>query len=102
MGDARRAGGADHGEMSRSRSTAALAAASAALALLAGGSSSASHASAGNPDPALFARPAANPWFPLRPGLVTRLRGTDDGQRFREVVTVTRHHRTVAGVRTTV
>jgi hypothetical protein len=49
-----------------------------------------------------FDHPRPNPYFPLRPGTVSRYRGTDDGQRFREVVTVTRRHRTIQGVRTTV
>ncbi len=49
-----------------------------------------------------FAHPVANPYYPLVPGTVTRLRGTDDGERFRETVTVTRRHKVVQGVRTTV
>jgi hypothetical protein len=53
-------------------------------------------------DPAAFAHPVANPWFPLTPGLVTRLRGVDDGEHLREVVRVTGRTRTILGVRATV
>lgn len=59
-------------------------------------------ASAAPPNPADFAQPQANAYFPLRPGLVTRLRGTDDGEHFREVVRITHHKKTIQGVRTTV
>lgn len=53
-------------------------------------------------NPADFTDPQPNPYFPLRPGLVTRLRGSDEGEHFREVVRVTDRHRRVEGVRTTV
>jgi hypothetical protein len=53
-------------------------------------------------DPGAFADPVANPYFPLRPGTVTRLRGTDEGERYREKVRVTHHTRQVEGVRTRV
>src|SRR5215218_6336746 len=56
----------------------------------------------GNPDPQLFKHPTANPYFPLTPGLVTRLRGTDEGERFKETVRVTTQTRAIAGVTTTV
>lgn len=46
-----------------------------------------------------FAHPRANPYFPLRPGLVTVLRGHDGGERFRERVTVTDRVRRIEGVR---
>lgn len=49
-----------------------------------------------------FTHPRANPYFPIRPGTRTVLLGTDDGRRFREVVTVTGRHRRIDGVRTTV
>jgi hypothetical protein len=49
-----------------------------------------------------FDHPRANPWFPLRAGDAWSLRGTDEGRRYTERVTVLRRHRTVAGVRTTV
>lgn len=68
------------------------------LTALAGGAP----AQAAGPDPADFAHPKANAYFPLKPGLVTRLRGTDDGEHFREVVRITHHTKLIQGVRTTV
>ena len=53
-------------------------------------------------DPADFTSPRENPYYPLRPGQVTRLRGSSDGERFRERVAVTHRTRVVQGVRTTV
>jgi hypothetical protein len=49
-----------------------------------------------------FEHPGRNVYFPLVPGTVSRYRGTEDGERFRETVTVTRRHKTIQGVRTTV
>ena len=49
-----------------------------------------------------FAQPHTNPYFPLRPGLVTVLRGHDGAERFRERVTVTPRFRRIDGVRCTV
>ena len=49
-----------------------------------------------------FDHPRQNAYYPLVPGTVSRLRGTDEGERFRETVTVTRRHKTIQGVRTTV
>src|SRR6478672_3131235 len=54
------------------------------------------------PDPAGFARPVANPWFPLVPGTVTLLRGTDEGQRLHERVRVTHRTKLIQGVATRV
>jgi hypothetical protein len=53
-------------------------------------------------DPAHFTHPVDNPYFPLTPGLLTRLHGSDGDERFVEKVRVT--HRTVmiAGVRAVV
>lgn len=51
---------------------------------------------------AAFDHPRQNPWYPLRPGTTTILRGTDDGAHLRERVQVTHRHRTIQGVRTTV
>ena len=62
----------------------------------------AAHRVAPTVDPGQFNHPQPNPYFPLEPGTVFRLRGTDEGERFREVVTVTERTRTVQGVRTTV
>ena len=50
---------------------------------------------------AAFDHPQGNPWFPLRPGSTTVLRGSDDGERFRERVHVTHKTRTIDGVATT-
>ncbi len=54
------------------------------------------------PDPADFARPRANPYFPLRPGTVTILRGRDEGTRLRERVVITHRTRVIQGIRTRV
>lgn len=48
-----------------------------------------------------FAHPGHNPYYPLVPGTVTRLRVTEDGEHSTEVVRVTHHHRRIQGVRTT-
>jgi hypothetical protein len=55
-----------------------------------------------NPDPNLFKHPDDNPYFPLTPGLVTKLRGTDEGEQFRQKVRITDRTRVVAGIETTV
>jgi hypothetical protein len=49
-------------------------------------------------DPADFGHPVANPWFPLEPGTTTVLRGTDEGERFREKVRVTDRTKVIEGV----
>jgi len=54
------------------------------------------------PGPGRFDHPRANPWFPLRTGDAWFLRGSDEGRRYTERVTVLRRHRVVAGVRTTI
>jgi hypothetical protein len=51
-----------------------------------------------NPDPTLFEKPQQNPYYPLTAGLVTRLRGTDGDEHFRQVVRVTGRTRRIAGV----
>lgn len=69
------------------------------IAALAGGRSvPASGAPA--PDPGDFDQPMANPYFPLVPGTVTRYRGLEDGERFREKVRVTSRTRTIQGIAT--
>jgi hypothetical protein len=55
-----------------------------------------------NPDPKLFKHPRDNPYFPLTPGLVTRLRGAEGDERFKQTVRITTRTRVVAGVTTTV
>src|SRR5690349_4988099 len=49
---------------------------------------------------ATFDHPHGNPWFPLRPGTTTVLRGSDEGQHFRERVRVTHRTRSIQGVTT--
>jgi hypothetical protein len=49
-------------------------------------------------DPAAFAHPVDNVYFPLTPDLVTHLRGTDGEQRFVEKVRVTHRTKPIAGV----
>ena len=51
---------------------------------------------------AQFDHPQENPYFPLRPGTVSRYRAREDGQRFHEVVTVTDRTKVILGVATTV
>ena len=46
-----------------------------------------------------FSHPVQNRYFPLTPGLELRYRGSEDGERFREVVRVTTRTRMVDGVR---
>ena len=53
-------------------------------------------------DPADFADPRLNSYFPLRPGLVTRLRGTDEGEHLRERVRITGRTKLIQGVPATV
>jgi hypothetical protein len=52
--------------------------------------------------PSSFVAHVDNPWFPLIPGTVYVYRGAKDGEQTRDVVTVTRRGRTIAGVRATV
>jgi hypothetical protein len=49
-------------------------------------------------DPAEFTHPVDNVYFPLTPGLVTRLRGTEGDERFVEKVRVTHRTKPIAGV----
>jgi hypothetical protein len=49
-----------------------------------------------------FNHPVRNPYFPLKPGTVFRLRGTDEGEHLREVVRVTHHKKPILGIRATV
>ena len=53
-------------------------------------------------DPTHFTNPVNNPYFPLTPGLVTRLRGTDGEERFVEKVRVTHRTRPIAGAQAVV
>lgn len=53
-------------------------------------------------NPADFNSPQANPYYPLRPGTVSRYRGSSDGQRFYEQVTITHQQKNIQGAMTTV
>ena len=53
-------------------------------------------------DPADFASPRANPYFPLRPGTLYVLRGSEDGERLREHAVITDKTKVILGVSTTV
>jgi hypothetical protein len=57
---------------------------------------------AGAVDPADFSAPVPNPYFPLVAGTVLRYRGSEDGERFREHLTITHHTKTILGVSTVV
>src|SRR5262245_36710826 len=75
-----------------------------AATVSADGSSAPSHpavrvASPRGIDPADFAHPKRNPYFPLDPGLVTLLRGTDEGEHFHQRVAITHRTRMIQGVR---
>ena len=50
------------------------------------------------PSPADFDHPVDNAWFPLQPGLVVVLRGSEDGEHFRERVRVTARTRSIQGI----
>ena len=82
---------------------AAVLAALVGLGLLAGG---AIHASAGTNaaaiDPDDFTNPLPNPYFPLEPGTVSILRGSEDGARLLNRTTVTPWTKVIQGVTTTV
>ena len=54
------------------------------------------------PSPREFAARIDNKWFPLPPGTVLIYRGEKDGKPARDVLTVTRLHRTILGIRATV
>ena len=71
-----------------------------ATGLVSGSAAAGTHAAA--PASSAFDHPGRNVYFPLVPGTVSRYRGSDDGARFRETVTVTRRHKMIQGVRTTV
>lgn len=77
-------------------------AAGAVVAATTSADGAAAHRVAPTVDPGQFTHPQRNDYFPLEPGTVTRLRGTDDGQRFSEAVTVTDQTKMIQGVRTTV
>jgi hypothetical protein len=51
--------------------------------------------------PSAFVRDVTNPWFPLKPGTVFVYIGEKDGQRGRDIVTVTHSTKVIDGVRCT-
>jgi hypothetical protein len=53
-------------------------------------------------DPADFTTPAQNPYFPLVPGTVSILRGSEDGERLLNRTTITPWKKLIQGVRTRV
>jgi hypothetical protein len=53
-------------------------------------------------DPTHFTNPVNNPYFPLTPGLVTRLHGTDGEEEFVEKVRITHRTRPIAGIQAVV
>jgi hypothetical protein len=53
-------------------------------------------------DPANFSSPKANPYYPLVPGTTSVYRGTEDGDRLVEHLTVTGRTKNIAGVNTVV
>jgi hypothetical protein len=75
-----------------------------AVGLLAGSGSGApvGGASRDSVDPTDFTDPKPNPYFPLKPGTVSILRGSEDGERLRERTTVTSSTKVIEGVTTTV
>jgi hypothetical protein len=53
-------------------------------------------------DPADFTTPVPNPYFPLEPGTVSILRGSEDGKRLLNRTTITPWKKVIQGVTTTV
>ena len=53
-------------------------------------------------DPADFTSPVSNPYFPLEPGTVSILRGSEDGERLLNRTTITPRKKAIQGVTTTV
>ncbi|RNM11111.1 hypothetical protein [Nocardioides pocheonensis] len=66
------------------------------------GPASGTSAAASRGRTAQFDHPQENAYFPLRPGTVSHYRAREDGERFREVVTVTDRTKVILGVATTV
>jgi hypothetical protein len=75
-----------------------------AIGLLHAGSGSGTSAATAREkiDPADFTDPKANPYFPLKPGTVSILRGTEDGERLRNRTKITSSTKVIQGVTTTV
>lgn len=81
-----------------------------AAALISGGLVAASMSSGGvaalevtgQVSPSHFNHPKSNVYYPLKPGTVSRYRGTDEGRHLHERLAITRQTRMIQGVRTTV
>jgi hypothetical protein len=54
------------------------------------------------PSPDKFASEVTNPWFPLKPGTVFTARGSEDGDKTKDVFTVTHRTKTILGIKATV
>jgi hypothetical protein len=90
--------------MSISRTIAVLtvAAATVGALLTTGAAAPSASVPSANPDPKLFEHPRQNPFYPLTPGLVTKLKGTDGDEKFRQSVRITSRTKMIAGVETVV
>src|SRR3954449_3424669 len=89
--------------MRTSRVTAAgVSALLAVTALTSSGAMGSTHSSTTTQRAGRFDHPRQNLYFPLRPGTVTRYRGTDEGEHFVERLVVTARHKRIQGVRTRV
>jgi hypothetical protein len=53
-------------------------------------------------DPANFAHPVENPYFPLKPGTTLGYKGSDEGRQAFEVYSITSRTKTILGVKTRV
>ncbi|MDX6413558.1 MAG: hypothetical protein QOH23_968 [Gaiellaceae bacterium] len=69
-----------------------------ATAVIAHGATSQRTTATPMPKPSQFSARVDNPWFPLKPGTIYTYRGVKDGVPSRDVLTVTHHTRTIAGV----
>jgi hypothetical protein len=74
----------------------------AVTALTSSGAIGSTHSSTTTQRAGRFHHPRQNLYFPLRPGTVTRYRGTDEGEHFVERLVVTARHKRIQGVRTRV
>jgi len=48
-----------------------------------------------------WASEVTNPWYPLKPGMLLVYKGSEDGEKLREVLTVTTKRKNIQGVETT-
>ena len=85
--------------MSKTKATSTVGAVLATLVLLVGVGCGSSD---GGKDSGKFSSKVDNPWFPLKPGTTFVYEGTKDGQRARDLYTVTHGTRTIDGAPTAV